>query len=65
MIVDPQLPRGLWPVGKVIQTNLSPDGHNRSADVQIKDHFHTRSVARLVVLPTLLSDDPGVPNPPE
>ncbi len=37
MIVDPQLPRGLWPVGKVIQTHLSPDGHIRSADVQIKD----------------------------
>ncbi len=65
MIVDPQLPRGLWPVGKVIQTHLSPDGHIRSADVQIKDHIYTRPVARLVVLPTLPSDDPGVPNPPE
>ncbi len=65
MIVDPQLPRGLWPVGKVIQTHRSPDGHIRSADVQIKDHIYTRPVARLVVLPTLPSDDPGVPNPPE
>ncbi|XP_067260302.1 uncharacterized protein [Chanodichthys erythropterus] len=65
MIVDPQSPRGLWPVGKVVQTHLSPDGHVRSADVQIKGQIYTRPVARLVVLPTLPSDDPGVPNPPK
>ncbi|KAI2661983.1 ORF V: Enzymatic polyprotein [Labeo rohita] len=64
MIVDPQLPRGLWPVGKVIQTHVSPDGHVRSADVQIKNQIYTRPVARLVVLPTLPSDDPGASNPP-
>ncbi|KAL0152885.1 hypothetical protein M9458_051818 [Cirrhinus mrigala] len=64
MIVDPQLPRGLWPVGKVIQTHVSPDGHVRSADVQIKNQIYTHPVARLVVLPTLPSDDPGASNPP-
>ncbi len=36
MIVDPQLPQSLWPVGRVIKTYPSPDGHIRSADVQIK-----------------------------
>ncbi|KAL0151370.1 hypothetical protein M9458_053364 [Cirrhinus mrigala] len=64
MIVDPQLPRGLWPVGKVIQTHVSPDDHFRSADVQIKNQIYTRPVAHLVVLPTLPSDDPGASNPP-
>ncbi|KAI3375182.1 hypothetical protein L3Q82_021085, partial [Scortum barcoo] len=34
MIVDPQLPRALWPIGRVIKTHPSPDGHVRSADVK-------------------------------
>ncbi len=56
MIVDPQLPRSLWPVGRVIKTYPSPDGHIRSADVQIKGHVYTRPVARLVILPALPKD---------
>ncbi len=56
MIVDPQLPRSLWPVGRVIKTYPSPDGHIRSADVQIKGHIYTRPVARLVILPALPKD---------
>lgn len=56
MIVDPQLPRSLWPVGQVIKTHLSPDGHIRSADVKIKDQVYTRPVARLVILPALPKD---------
>ncbi|KAI3364947.1 hypothetical protein L3Q82_000933 [Scortum barcoo] len=35
MIVDPQLPRALWPIGRVIKTHPSPDGHVRSADVKM------------------------------
>ncbi|XP_016393730.1 uncharacterized protein LOC107728153 [Sinocyclocheilus rhinocerous] len=53
MIVDPQLPRSLWPVGQVIKTHQSSDGHIRSADVLIKGQVYTRPVARLVILPAL------------
>ncbi len=53
MIVDPQMPRALWPVGHVIKTHHSSDGHVRSADVDIKGQVYTRPVARLVILPTL------------
>ncbi|KAI3376047.1 hypothetical protein L3Q82_016577, partial [Scortum barcoo] len=37
MIVDPQVPRALWPIGRVIKTHPSPDGHVRSADVKRQD----------------------------
>lgn len=53
MIADPQFPRALWPIGTVIKTHLSPDGHVRSMDVKVKDRVYTRPAARLVVLPAL------------
>ncbi|KAL1261414.1 hypothetical protein QQF64_006679 [Cirrhinus molitorella] len=58
MIVDPQLPLSLWPVGRVIKTYQSPDGHIRTADVQIKGQVYTRPVARLVILLALPKDRP-------
>lgn len=33
IVVDPQLPRVLWPIGKVVKVHLSDDGTVRSADV--------------------------------
>jgi len=51
MIVDPQLPRALWPIGHIVKVHPSPDGHIRSADVTVKDRTYTRPVARLVILP--------------
>lgn len=41
MIVDPQLPRALWPIGHIIKNHPSPDGHIRSADVKVKDRIYT------------------------
>ncbi|KAL0150553.1 hypothetical protein M9458_054146 [Cirrhinus mrigala] len=58
LIIDPQLPRSLWPVGQVIKTHQSPDGHIRSAHVLIKGQVYTRPVARLVILPALPKDRP-------
>ncbi|KAK0134728.1 hypothetical protein N1851_029617 [Merluccius polli] len=57
MIADPQLPWALWPIGRVIKTHLSPDGHIWSADVKVRERVYTRPVARLVVLPALPSGD--------
>ncbi|KAL1258161.1 hypothetical protein QQF64_011405 [Cirrhinus molitorella] len=37
MIVDPQLPRSLWPVGKVTQIFPGIDGRVRTANVDVKD----------------------------
>jgi len=59
MLVDPQLPQALWPIGRVIEVHPSSDGHVREADVRIKDCMYTRPVARLVVLPAISDSEEG------
>ncbi|KAL2096877.1 hypothetical protein ACEWY4_006084 [Coilia grayii] len=53
MVVDPQLPRALWPVGYVTRVISSADGRIRAAEISVKDRTYTRPVARLVPLPAL------------
>lgn len=53
MIIDPQLPRAQWPIGRVVKLIPSADGHVRSAQVQVNDRLYLRPVAKLVRLPTL------------
>ncbi|XP_023253587.1 uncharacterized protein LOC111648064 [Seriola lalandi dorsalis] len=53
LIVDPQLPRALWPVGKVVETYPGADGRIRTATVKIKDRTYVRPVARLIQLPKI------------
>lgn len=62
MIVDPQLPRAMWPMGHIIKVHPSPDGHVRSADVKVRDRTYTRPVARLVILPALPAEDDSHPS---
>ncbi|XP_028298617.1 uncharacterized protein LOC114460934 [Gouania willdenowi] len=57
MIVDSQLPRALWPVGKVSQVFPGPDTRIRLAEVTVKGSTYVRPVARLVSLPALPKDD--------
>lgn len=61
MMVDPQLPRSLWQVGKVVTVFPGPDGRVRSAEVQIKDKVYTRPIVRLIVLPAIPDDDTSGP----
>lgn len=51
MLIDPQLPRALWLVGKVTKTFPGSDGHIRSAEIQIKDKTYIRPVSHLIPLP--------------
>lgn len=53
LIVDPQLPRALWPVGKVVETHPGADGRIRTATVKVKDKNYVRPVARLIQLPNI------------
>lgn len=53
LIVDPQLPRGLWPVGKVVKTYPGADGNIRTATVKVKDKTYIRPVTRLIQLPKI------------
>lgn len=65
LLVDAQLPRVSWPIGKIIAVHRSADGHVRSADVRVKDRVYTRPVARLIRLPAIPdSDDTGDQPPP-
>lgn len=57
MMVDPQLPRALWLVGKVVRVFPSTDGHVRAAEVKINDKSFTRPVVKLIQLPELPHDD--------
>ncbi|KAL7844327.1 hypothetical protein SRHO_G00228660 [Serrasalmus rhombeus] len=57
MLRDPQLPWALWPIGRVVKVHRSDDGYIRSADVSIKGQVYTWPVARLVMLPALLSEE--------
>ncbi|KAK7933404.1 hypothetical protein WMY93_004300 [Mugilogobius chulae] len=56
MVVDSQLPRALWPVGKITQVFPSPDGQVRVAQVTIGKHTYKRPVAKLVALPEMSND---------
>lgn len=56
LIVDPQLPRAQWPIGKVAETVISDDGCVRSANINVQGKVYTRPVARLIQLPAFQDD---------
>ena len=35
LVISPNTPRGSWPIGRVVNVHLSPDGVVRSADVKV------------------------------
>lgn len=61
MMVDPQLPWALWPIGRVTRVHRRDDGCIRSADIVINGHTYTRPVAELVMLQALPSGEDDVP----
>lgn len=63
LLIDPQLPRSLWQMGKVTKVFPGTDGRVRTAEVQVKDRVYTRPITRLIVLPEIQDpeDDPDDP----
>nr|XP_055074008.1 uncharacterized protein LOC129453697 [Misgurnus anguillicaudatus] len=57
MVVDPQLPRSFWQIGKVVKVFPGADGRVRTAEVQIKDRVYARPIARLIVLPEIRDEE--------
>lgn len=53
MIVDPQLPRTLWPIGSVKTVFPGADGRIRTSEVQVKERNYIRQVVHLVKLAEL------------
>ncbi len=62
LVVDPQLPRSLWPVGTVTETLPGADGRTRIVRVQVKDKTYTHPVVRLIPLPHLEDNDTSTPD---
>ena len=56
MVIDPQLPRARWPIGRVTKVIPSDDGRIRAAEVNIKGTTYTRPVAKLILLPEMPED---------
>lgn len=56
MTTDPQLPRALWPVGRVSKVIPSDNGRIRTAEENIKGSTYTRPVAKLIPLPAMPED---------
>lgn len=53
MIVDPQLPRASWPIGKIKKVFPGADGLIRTAEVTVRDRTYVRPVSRLIRLPAV------------
>ncbi|XP_073718037.1 uncharacterized protein [Misgurnus anguillicaudatus] len=53
MIVDQQLPRALWPVGKITQVYPGKDNRVRSAEIKVKDRTYIRPATKIISLPPL------------
>ncbi|KAL4008256.1 hypothetical protein ACER0C_002108 [Sarotherodon galilaeus] len=62
MVVDSQLPRAQWPIGKVVKACPGPDGRVRAAEVTIKGQTYLRPVARLVRLSAWEDEEDCKPN---
>lgn len=63
MIIDPQLPRALWPIGRITKVIPGADGRIRTAEIQVNDRNYTRPVARLVQLPAIPGTAPETTSP--
>ncbi|XP_055588002.1 uncharacterized protein LOC129740364 [Uranotaenia lowii] len=50
IVVDPNLPRNCWPLGKVISANEGKDGEVRSAVIQTATGIYERPAVKLAVL---------------
>ncbi|XP_063368187.1 uncharacterized protein LOC134656557 [Cydia amplana] len=58
VIVDPAMPRNVWPKGRVHEVHAGADGRIRIVDVKTQSGMLTRPVARLALLPTADDDCP-------
>lgn len=61
MLVDPQMPRSFWQIGRVVKVFPGADDRVRTAEIQIKNRAYTRPIARLVVLPEIPDEANDIP----
>lgn len=60
MVMEPQLPGALWPIGRIHKILPGTDGKVRVVEVKMKGKTYVRPVSRLIAL-FLISDlEPGL-----
>ena len=47
---DDKIPRGHWPLGRIIDVNISDDGHARRFKIQTKKGVIERPYSKLVLI---------------
>ena len=50
MCIDPNLPRGTWPLGRIEEVFIGPDKHVRTARIKIGQKLYVRPITRLCPL---------------
>lgn len=50
LVVDPDTPRGKWPLGRITETFPGKDGHTRAVKVQVGKNVLTRPIVKLCPL---------------
>ncbi|XP_039508948.1 uncharacterized protein LOC120484130 [Pimephales promelas] len=53
LVIDFQLPRASWPIGRVVRLLPSQDGRVRVAEIDINGKTYVRPVAKLIPLPEI------------
>ena len=50
LVLEPNLPRGKWPLGRIVDTYPGKDGHSRVVKVQCGEKTVVRPIHKLVPL---------------
>ena len=50
LVLQPDTPRGRWPLGRIVSIKPGPDGHVRVVQVQVGDKVMTRPITKLCPL---------------
>lgn len=51
LVIDPNSPRGNWPLGKIEEVFSGPDGHVRVVNYRVGINVLRRPITRLCLLP--------------
>ena len=51
LVISTDQPRGRWPMGRITEVFTEPDGHVRTANVQVGGQVYKRTFVRLCPLP--------------
>jgi len=50
LVLEPNLPRGKWPLGRIVDTYLGKDGHFQVTKVQCGEKTVVRPIQKLIPL---------------